>query len=351
MNTNLLTNLPALKSFAPLRAASPLRVFNAGTAVQRPARADNLRTTDKRVRSILVPLNGSAFAEHAIPLALGIAEQRDAVVPLAHVVAAAEVLDPYDALHFADSSLTAIKGEKQKYLADVIERVSAKSSALVASRVIDGRTVSLSLNELPGLDADLIVMATHGRGLIGRFWHGSVAHSLLQRVSAPLIFVRGSDSPVNLEAQTINHVLLSLDGANDSEKALDPLLSLGLFPDARHTLMHVVPLEPKYVVQDYALRTEWVPSRHRWISGTEYLHPFARRLQENGRRVHAKVVNSDEPAGQVVLRAADQVEAGLIAVTYRRQWPITRLLWPSCAEYLFQNCGRPLMFVPETPSS
>jgi len=350
MNTSRLTNLAALKSFAPAAAASPFRLFNAGSAVQRPAREDDLRAADKRVRSILVPLDGSAFAEHAIPLALGIAEQHDAVVHLVHVVAAAEVLSSYDALYFADASLGAIKRDKQKYLADVIERVPAKSAAFVASRVIVGRTVSPSLDELPGLDADLIVMATHGRGLLGRFWHGSVAHSLLQRVSAPLFFVRGSDSPVNLEAQTINHVLLSLDGAKDSEKALDPLLSLGLFPDARHTLMHVVPLEPKYVVQDYALRTEWVPSRRRWISGTQYLHPFARTLQENGRRVHTKVVSSDEPAGQVVLRAADQVEAGLIAVTYSRQSPITRLLWPSCAEFLFQNSARPLMFVPEKPS-
>ena len=114
--------------------------------------------------------------------------------------------------------------------------------------------------------------------------------------------------------------------------------------------MHVVPLEPKYVVQDYALRTEWVPSRRRWIRGTQYLHPFARKLQENGRSVHTKVVSSDEPVGQVVLRAADQVEAGLIAVTYRRQWPITRLLWPGCAAYLFQNSTRPLLFVPEESS-
>jgi nucleotide-binding universal stress UspA family protein len=259
------------------------------------------------------------------------------------------VLDPYDALYFADASLTSIKRDKQKYLADVIERVSAKSSALVASRVIDGRSVSPSLNELPGLDAELIVMATHGRGPFGRFWHGSIAHSLLQRASAPLIVVLGSESPVNLEAQAVNHVLLYLDGAKDSEKVLEALLTLGLFPDAKHTLVHVVPLERKYVVQEYALRTEWVRSRRHWRRGVQYLDPFARTLQDNGRRVHTKIVSSDEPTGQVVLRTADQVDAGLIGVTYSRQWPITRLLWPSCAEYLFQNSARPLMFVPEKP--
>jgi nucleotide-binding universal stress UspA family protein len=78
----------------------------------------------------------------------------------------------------------------------------------------------------------------------------------------------------------------------------------------------------------------------------QYLQQFARRLHESGRRVHTKVISSDEPTSQVVMRYAEELNVGLIAVAYPRQWPITRLLWPSCAEYLFQKSTRPLMFVP-----
>jgi nucleotide-binding universal stress UspA family protein len=221
----------------------------------------------------------------------------------------------------------------------------------MTSRVIDGRAVSPSLDVLPGLDADLIVMATHGRGSLARFFSGSVAHSLLQRVSVPLILVRGRNEPVNFGAHTIKHVLLPLDGANGSEKVLDPILDLGMFPTARNTLLHVVPLEPKHVVKGYALRTDWVPSRKRWITGMQYLQPFARKLIEGGRRVHTKVVSSDEPLWQVVLRYAAKDDVGLIAVAYRPQWPIARFLWPNKSEYLFRNSSRPIMFVPSEPSS
>jgi nucleotide-binding universal stress UspA family protein len=346
MKTNRLDNLPARESLAPPKLMSSLRVFDAPSSVQRPAPFDDFRASDRRIKSILVPLDGSAFAEQAIPVALGIAEQCGAVLHLVHVVTAVDMLDPYDALSFPDALLAALKRDKRRYLADVVQQVSAKSSVFITSRVIDGGAVSPSLDVLPGLDADLIVMATHGRGAFARFWRGSVAHSLLQCISVPLILVRGDNEPVSFGAQTIDQVLLSLDGVNGSEKVLDPLLDLGVFPSAQTTLLHVLPLEPKHVVTDYALRTEWVPSRRRWIAGMQYLHPFARALQENGRRVHTKLLGSDEPTAQVVLRYAEQRDVGLIALAYHRQSPIMRLLWPSCAENLFRNSTRPLMFVP-----
>jgi nucleotide-binding universal stress UspA family protein len=346
MKTNRLNNLTAPRSLAPSKLTSNLRIFNAPNHAQRPALFGDLRISDSRIKSILVPLDGSAYAEQAIPLALGIAEQSRAVLHVVHVVAPVEVLDPYDALYFPDASLAALKRDKHRYLADIVQQVSARSSVFMTSRVIDGRAVSPSLDSLPGLDADLIVMATHGRGAFARFFSGSVAHSVLQRVSVPLILVRGRNAPVNLEAHTIDHILLPLDGTKGSEKVLDPILDLGMFPSARNTLLHVVPLEPKHVVRGYALRTEWVPSRRRWITGMQYLHPFARKLIEAGRRVHTKVVSSDEPIGQVALRFAEELDVGLVAVAYHRQWPIARLLWPSFPEHLFRTCARPLLFVP-----
>jgi nucleotide-binding universal stress UspA family protein len=350
MKTNRLNNLTVPESLTPPKLTSSLRVFDAPSGVQRPSLFDDFRASGHRIKSIIVPLDGSAFAEQAIPLALGIAEQCGAVLHLVHVFVAVDVLDPYDALHFPDVSLAGLKRDKHRYLADVVQQISAKSSVFTTSRVIDGRAVSPSL-DVPGLDADLIVMATHGRGAFARFWSGSVAHSLLQRISVPLIFVRGDNEPVTFGAQTVSQVLLSLDGVKGSEKVLDPLLDLGIFPNAQTTLLHVVPLKPKHVVKDYALRTEWVPSRRRWIAGMQYLQPFARMLQENGRRVHTNVVSSDEPTAQVVLRYANQLEIGLIALAYHRQGSLKRLLWPSCAEYLFRKSTRPVMFVPVEAAS
>jgi nucleotide-binding universal stress UspA family protein len=349
MNTNRLANL-SFESLAPAKFNSNLRIVNGTSRPVRPSLLHGLQESDSKIKSVLVPLDGSGFAEQAIPLALGIAEQSGAVLHLVHVLVPLDVVDPFDALHFPYAALMTLKLDKHRYLKSVVENISARSAAHVTPRVIEGRAVASSLDELHGLDADLLVMATRGRGTLGRFWTGSVAHSLLQRMSVPVILLRGNNDPVTLNAKTIDHVLLPFDGSEASENALDPILDLGLFTNARHSLLHVVPLAPKYVVRNYALHTEWVPSRRRWIAGMQYLHPLARSLRIDNRSVHTKVVSSDEPFEQVVLRSAEQGDVGLIVVAYRRQRPLARFLWPNTSEYLFRNSSRPIMFVPSEPS-
>jgi nucleotide-binding universal stress UspA family protein len=44
-------------------------------------------------------------------------------------------------------------------------------------------------------DADMIVMATHGRQGLGRWVYGSVADVLLRRADCPLLIVRVDEEP------------------------------------------------------------------------------------------------------------------------------------------------------------
>src|SRR3954468_17240392 len=75
------------------------------------------------IRSILVPLDGSDFAEHALPLAAGLARKAGARLPLTHVhqtppattVAGIMALD-VDDLH--------VRQDEQAYLADVARRLN-----------------------------------------------------------------------------------------------------------------------------------------------------------------------------------------------------------------------------------
>ena len=195
MKTNQLVNRQSLTNLGSLKARSAPRIFNPSSTL-RPAPSDNVHATDGRIKNIVVPLDGSPFAEHAIPIALGIAEQSGATVHFVHAFIPAEVLDPYDALHFPDASLKTLKLKKQRYLSDVVQQLSAVTPAFVSSSIIDGRAVSQSVENIHGIDADLVVMATHGRGALGRFWSGSAAHAILQQISVPLILVRGSSTPV-----------------------------------------------------------------------------------------------------------------------------------------------------------
>src|SRR5262245_5245425 len=142
------------------------------------------------LRSILVPLDGSDFAEHALPLATGLARKAGVKLHLAHVhrappptaFAGIVALDVED-LH--------VRQDEQAYLADVARRLNecdepvALKTALLFGEV--GEAVEMyCLRE----SVDLVVMATHARGAFGRFWLGSITDELTSRLSQSVLLVR-----------------------------------------------------------------------------------------------------------------------------------------------------------------
>jgi nucleotide-binding universal stress UspA family protein len=155
-----------------------------------------------RLRRILVPLDGSALAEQALPLAATLARQAGASLILLQSTgwARAAVAD-YPAFFAgglgADHLLEQAEESARAYLAQVSRRLGEQ-----------GLTVQLEVTPEPAADAilagaaaqqaDLIVMSTHGRGGLGRWVYGSVADRVLRLATLPVLLVRanGADPPV-----------------------------------------------------------------------------------------------------------------------------------------------------------
>src|SRR5262249_38379560 len=75
------------------------------------------------IRSILVPLDGSTFGEHSLPVALGIARRAGAELQLAHVH---QVVPPATVAGVAlvDNLELTMRREEQAYLGGVARRVA-----------------------------------------------------------------------------------------------------------------------------------------------------------------------------------------------------------------------------------
>src|SRR5437763_1536321 len=119
------------------------------------------------IRSILVPLDGSDFAEHALPLAAALARRADATLHLAevHHRTPPATVDSPAALDVMDLHA---RQDEQVYLADVVRRLGngdvppprTKTALLFA-----GGDVCVALKDYAGRESvDLVVMATHARG-------------------------------------------------------------------------------------------------------------------------------------------------------------------------------------------
>lgn len=336
--------------FSPIDSLLPAQTKFAWRVKHGPSTAMRHHSARARSSGILVPLDGSEFAEHAIPMALGIAEQTGAGIELVHIVVPTEVLSPYDALYFADDALETKKRTMQAYLDTVIERVREHSSVRVKAKVIEARSAPAAIRERAAQKSRLLVMASRGKGMLRRFWSGSVSHAVLKNLPVPAIFVRGSTGPATLTPRPAKDLLLPFAGSNIERAAPRAILELGLFPHARVKLLHVVPLAPQRVVTEGNVSTQWAPSWDDWFAGSRRLKPVSKTLRKSGRQVETHVVSSSEPFGQTILAHGKQHDADLIAVPHRRQSLLGRLLWPSASDYLFRKSTRPILFVPSRPA-
>ncbi len=134
------------------------------------------------MRTILVPLDGSTLAERALPFAEVLARASGArlVLPRASLVRHRPEPATEEARIAADERAeldrhVALLGERG-VVAEGVLRFDEAAEAIVAEAV--------------GREADLIVMATHGRSGLGRLVFGSTAEAVLRRSPAPVLLIR-----------------------------------------------------------------------------------------------------------------------------------------------------------------
>lgn len=148
-----------------------------------------------KIKKILVPLDGSALAEAALPTALALlCEQPGTTVMLLRAAEATTVLgDPVNAQ-------VEVVREADTYLATVAARLRDWKNVTVETAVWYGAPAPAIVEAARVAKADMIVMSTHGRSGIGRLIVGSVAESVLRGTHTPILLVRPGSAPLQLPA-------------------------------------------------------------------------------------------------------------------------------------------------------
>jgi nucleotide-binding universal stress UspA family protein len=138
-------------------------------------------------KNILVPIDFSEHAAHALDYAAALAAQLDARIHLVHAITI-----PLNGVREMAHSATLIEQaakETQAALDEVATRYRDRvSMAPVRVEVGDAREVIDQVAEKIG--ADLIVMGTHGRRGVKRVLLGSVAEAVVRSAPCPVLTVR-----------------------------------------------------------------------------------------------------------------------------------------------------------------
>lgn len=141
--------------------------------------AGEIASVEPQQRRILIPLDGSALAEAALPLAQQLSREWSAALHLVRVASYPSTLAGM--AHTAE----AIVQEAQAYLHSTASRMAPG----VQISVHTGPVVATLLQLAQEADITDIVMASHGRTGLRRAVFGSVADELIHKLVCPVVVV------------------------------------------------------------------------------------------------------------------------------------------------------------------
>ena len=277
--------------------------------------------------SILVPLDGSTLAEHAVPVAAAVAEQNEASLSLAVVHPWGPAEDAPRPGTRADHELREAEGT---YLNRLMQAVASAYQIPVCEAVLDGSAAAHTLVEYTRRrKIDLVVASTHDHGALGRFLSSGVARHLAHHAPASVLFIKPQAGPLPIRLGGFRRVLVALDGSPGSEAALLPAAALAAGEKAVITLVRVVAGSGE-------------PLKQAGAEAKSYLERLLPHQRQRGGQVQTTVLLADSAADAILAYVADEgIE--LIALTTRRRRPAARALFGSVADAVIHKARVPVL--------
>lgn len=301
-------------------------------------------------RQIMVPLDGSELADHAVPVAGRIARQTGAEI---HLVAVHRPLSVTmlnmglgaDAITSSGELDEANRAELSDHLRKKAALLREECAVKVTPVRLDGvaPVPEQLLYYVEKHQIDLVVMTTHGRGALGRFLMGGVADALVRTLSRPCLLLRGE-----VGENPLRRVLIPLDGTEDAERALDIVLELLPAEDLDILLAQIVPplpwVPPALPLGGGDFLADVMAQRRTAASG--YLGQVAANLEQRGLRVRTVAqINSSAAAAILDLIEPERIE--LVAMSARRRSGADRLLLGSVMDKIVRYAPVPVLVARE----
>jgi nucleotide-binding universal stress UspA family protein len=300
-------------------------------------------------RSILVPLDGRWYGEHALPVARAIAKRFGAALHLVHVQTAAVVPAAIESLPYVGTHVNLGPREAEHGYLEGLSRRLSEEGLRVSTEVVQGPIAEALERYAVERGAELVVACTHCHEGLSRLWHRGLGEKILHDVRIPILLIRSDDSEPDLAAERrVRHVLVPLDGSVFAEEILDGAIPLAHAFGARVTLLRVV--RPMTTV-GYSLLGQDAHVNHFLLDdqqreATAYLVRIAERLRAAGMEVRTRVVVHEEPADAIIDSTRPELEeppVDLIAMSTHCRGPLARLVISSVTDRVLHHSPVPLL--------
>jgi nucleotide-binding universal stress UspA family protein len=297
---------------------------------------------------VLVPLDGSDFAERAIPYASALAGEGGQLVFL-------RVMSEAEPERSLSGKVTASEDEVEQFehndALSVLRESASKWQTVLTGEPSYEVTVGDAAEEILAVaervGCTFIVMTSHGRGAIGRLAFGSIADRIARATHVPTLIIRPEEDAIAIDSVAFHRILVPYDGSAVASEALPVASSVASHLGIPVHLLHAI--NPSSLVIPSPMGTSAYSGEIYTEIEDELTATAQSHLDEAARQLGApKVpVTTEIVEGPPVLAIEDSAKAGdLIVMASHGRSGFRRWLLGSTAEKLIRTGPAPVLLVP-----
>lgn len=306
---------------------------------------------------ILVPLDGSARAEQAIPVAARIAHITHGSIVFVRVVLPPAAIASYTfsrEIVFQPKAFERNMTQADAYLKEVLQAHTDELFGITTVTEVFSGAVSPTLMEVARLEhVDLIVLASHAESGLKRWVFGSTAQQAAQQSRATVLILNEHGSTLPLENTTRPlRVLVPLDGSVEAETAIESaqhFIATWATPDRAQLhlirIVQILPAEGRFRSQPHLETLVREEDKH---EAEAYLKALAEGLQAKSTSPVTWSVAVGYGVAEAIIKAAEPTEGtsyDLIAMATHGDGAFKRFLMGSVTEHIVGHTKLPLLLV------
>ncbi len=285
------------------------------------------------INKILCPVDFFPASDAAVHYATSLAANYEATVHLLHVVTPF-IPTGYELAPDMTDVLETMKETSARQLSAVAARVTDAGVAM-QSEILVGDAYDEIKRAIEAIKPDLVVMGTHGRRGVERWFMGSTTEKLLRHSPVPLLTIATpGEKPVT--APRFHRILVTTDFSEGTPDALAYAFSVAQENEAEIMLLHVVhdvaaDLSGKY-------REPLIKGIQKQLEDS--IPPEARTWCEVSTRVETGLPY------RVILRIIEDQKIDLLVMNIHGKGVLDRALLGSNAERVVRAASCPVMLIP-----
>ncbi len=189
------------------------------------------------IKKILCPVDFFAASEAAVHYASGLAANYGATIHLAHVIAPVAA----GSYEFAIDTTEVVKSLEETSMREMerLEVMVKAAGVAVERELIVGDPFDEIKRMIENVKPDLIVMGTHGRRGVERWFMGSTTEKLLRHSPVPLVTISAAGEKA-YNVPRFRRILVTTDFSDGTPDALAHAFSVAQENESHVTLLHVV---------------------------------------------------------------------------------------------------------------